>query len=614
MSNVILRGFKRLISLLLALVLVFVHAPAVISEAAESDVVYHETFEDGSSIAVQSGGANLAYVSDKFFEGNEDGGALYVTNRVENWDAADLYFEGLGTYGIEDGKTYSITVKGYVEPGVTTGASIWVQLVESDFLLVAQTGIEPDKAFTVTGTFTVDTDKYKAIRIKTNDANPDLPFYIGEITISQKAESGDEQPRPPAVEFTPIDFEDETLNNFSGRSDTETLTVTDEANHTEGGKYSLKVTGRTETWHGPQIRVENNIDLGSEYRISIWGKLIEPASAQIVLSTQIGSGENASYPNLLRKTINTSDGWVRFEGIYRYTSVGGEYVTIYVESSSATASYYIDDISFEPTGSGPIDIERDLTPIKDAYKGSFLIGNAISADTLEGVKFELLNMHYNSVTAENAMKPGELQKVKGTFTFDAADKLVNTALENGHKVHGHVLVWHSQSPDWMNISRDDQGDISYLPREEALNNMKTHIRTVMEHFGDRVISWDVVNEAMADNLPNPEDWEASLRKSSWYHAIGPDYVEQAFLEARAVLDDHPEWGDIKLYYNDYNLDNQNKATAVYNMVRELNEKYAAEFTGRPEMFSLDCASLERIYFMNLYAISLSLQLALMAII
>ena len=39
------------------------------------------------------------------------------------------------------------------------------------------------------------------------------------------------------------------------------------------------------------------------------------------------------------------------------------------------------------------------------------------------------------------------------------------------------------------------------------------------------------------------------------HAIGDDYVEQAFLGGE-VLDAHPEW-DIKLYYNDYNLDNQN---------------------------------------------------------
>ena len=62
-------------------------------------------------------------------------------------------------------------------------------------------------------------------------------------------------------------------------------------------------------------------------------------------------------------------------------------------------------------------------------------------------------------------------------------------------------------------------------------------------------------------------------------AIGPDYLEQAFLAAREALDRHPEW-DVKLYYNDYNEDNQNKATAIANMVEEINGNYAKAHPGR----------------------------------
>ena len=173
------------------------------------------------------------------------------------------------------------------------------------------------------------------------------------------------------------------------------------------------------------------------------------------------------------------------------------------------------------------------------------------------------------------MKPVYLQTTKGNFNFAAADQIVDKATAEGLKVHGHTLLWHQQSPKWMNQKDDD----SYLGREEALENMRTHIKTVMEHFGDKVISWDVLNEAMNDNPTKPSDWRASLRKSPWYSAIGDDYVEQAFLAAREVLDEHPDW-DIKLYYNDYNDDNQNKATAIYNMVKELNEKYAKKNPGK----------------------------------
>ncbi|WP_436756367.1 hypothetical protein, partial [Streptomyces sp. URMC 124] len=113
--------------------------------------------------------------------------------------------------------------------------------------------------------------------------------------------------------------------------------------------------------------------------------MIEPASSQLQLSSQIGSGSSANYVALSPKTISTSDGWVQFEGTYRYNSVGDEYLTIYVESSNnATASFFIDDISFEKTSAGPVEIEKDLIPVKQAYQNDFLIGNAITAEDLEG--------------------------------------------------------------------------------------------------------------------------------------------------------------------------------------------------------------------------------------
>ncbi|TYP76771.1 endo-1,4-beta-xylanase [Paenibacillus methanolicus] len=375
-----------------------------------------------------------------------------------------------------------------------------------------------------------------------------------------------------AVSFDAITFENQTAGGFAGRAGTETLTVTNEANHTEGGSYALKVEGRTQTWNGPALRVEPFVDQGYEYKISAWVKLISPASSQLQLSTQVGEGNTASYNSLQGKTIRAEDGWVLLEGSYRYSSLGDGFVTIYVESASdATASFYIDDIRME-RGSAPVVIQKDLKPIQVAYQNDFLIGNVASAADLSGVKLELLKQHHTVITAENAMKPDATQPTKGNFTW--ADNLVDAALAEGLSVHGHVLVWHQQTPAWMNTASG-----SPLSREEALANMRTHIKTVMEHYGDRVISWDVVNEAMNDNPSNPTDWKAALRKSDWYNAIGEDFVEQAFLAAREVLDSHPEW-DIKLYYNDYNDDNQNKAQAIYSMVKEFNEKYAKTHPGK----------------------------------
>ncbi|WP_211748166.1 endo-1,4-beta-xylanase [Paenibacillus sp. Marseille-Q4541] len=377
-----------------------------------------------------------------------------------------------------------------------------------------------------------------------------------------------------------LGFEDGLTGGFTGRAGTEVLTVTNEANHTDGGSKSLKIEGRSDSWHGPTLRVEQLVEADKEYEISAWVKLIEPASTTLQLSTQIGQGSAASYNALASTSANAGDGWIKLEGTYRYNSLGDGYSTIYVEApSSKNASFYVDDIRIASTGTVAPEVQTDLLPIKDIYEDDFLIGNATSAEDLEGSRLQLLSMHHNVATAGNAMKPDALQKVKGQFTFAAADAMVNKVLAEDMSMHGHVLVWHQQSPAWMNSTKDGSGAVLPLSRAEALENMRIHIRTVVEHFGNRVISWDVVNEAMSDNPSNPTDWKNALRKSMWYNAIGPDFVEEAFQAAREVLDEHPEW-DVKLYYNDYNEDNQNKATAIASMVQELNDNYAADHPGK----------------------------------
>ncbi|WFA19382.1 1,4-beta-xylanase [Paenibacillus mucilaginosus] len=553
-------------------------APALESAQGDPVTVYHEDFADGQGVAAQSGAAVLTPVTGKGFAGNEDGAALYVSGRTNNWDAADFKFSDMG---LVNGKTYTVTASVYVDSdaAVPAGAQAYLQTIGS-YGLLANVNYEAGQAITLTKEFTVDAAKDHTLRIQSNTEGASVPFYIGDLRITEKAAAGGETPeepeppRDPALPFSTVTFEDQTAGGFAGRAGTETLTVTNEDNHTAGGSYALKVEGRTNTWHGPALRVEKYVDKGYEYKVSVWVKLISPASSQLQLSTQVGS-TSPSYNNILAQTISTTDGWVLYEGTYRYTNVSDEYLTIYMESSNnSTASFYIDDISFTSTGSGPVAIQKDLTPIQDAYRNDFLIGNAVSSADLSGVRLELLKMHHHVVTAENAMKPDAMQPQKGSFTFTAADSIVDGALAEGLQVHGHVLVWHQQTPAWMNTSGG-----APLGREEALANLRTHIRTVMEHYGDKLISWDVVNEAMIDNPPNPADWKNALRRSAWYNAIGPDFVEQSYLAAREVLDEHPEW-DIKLYYNDYNEDNANKAEAIYRMVKEINETYAQTHPGK----------------------------------
>ncbi|GIQ70630.1 1,4-beta-xylanase [Xylanibacillus composti] len=543
-------------------------------------------FEDGElqGWGPRGGGVAVEAVTETAQSGTY---SLKVTGRTADWQGVSIDLKDV----LKKGAKYQIS--GYVklvEDEEASNMKFSVEQINGESYVQVNDPVEVTDAEWVKleGTYTFDTD-YPLQNLYVEGSKLSS-FYLDNVTIVQtSAVPGEETPRDPALPFTTITFEDRTSGGVEGRGGTEILTVTDEANHTEDGSYALKVEGRSETWHGPSLRVEKYVDLGYEYRVSVWVKLIEPTSTTLQLSTQVGhSDSGASYNNITSRTVSASDGWVQLEGTYRYTSAGGEHLTIYVEASSnANASFYIDDISFEPTGSGPVDIERDLLPIKDAYQDDFLIGNAVSAADLEGVRLELLKMHHNVATAENAMKPDQVYNADREFDFAAEDELVDKVLAEGLQMFGHVLVWHQQSPLWLHTVVDENGDpvedehgnTLYLDREEALQNLRTHVKTVVEHFGDRVIGWDVLNEAINDNPPTPEDWRSALRQSGWYRAIGPDYVEEAFLAAREVLDDHPEW-DVKLYYNDYNDDNQNKARAIYHMVKELNEKYAETHPGK----------------------------------
>ena len=184
-----------------------------------------------------------------------------------------------------------------------------------------------------------------------------------------------------------------------------------------------------------------------------------------------------------------------------------------------------------------------------------LIGAALMSHHLDDPRrAKLIADHFSSLTPENEMKPDALQREKGQFTFEQADRIVSFAQAHNMQVVGHALVWHHQSPRWM--FEDEQGNP--LPREAALENMRNHIHTVMRHFKGKVAAWDVVNEAVGDSEPY-------LRDTPALRAIGDDYLIKAFEFAREA---DP---DAELYYNDYNLEQAYKRQKGLRLIRELKD-------------------------------------------
>ncbi|SFF29887.1 endo-1,4-beta-xylanase [Actinoplanes philippinensis] len=178
-------------------------------------------------------------------------------------------------------------------------------------------------------------------------------------------------------------------------------------------------------------------------------------------------------------------------------------------------------------------------------------GAAIAASKLgDSTYTTILKREFTSVTAENEMKWDATEPSRGVFNYSAGDRILNQAQSNGQKIRGHALAWHSQMPGWAQS----------LSGSTLRSAMLNHITQVATHYKGKIHSWDVVNEAFAD------DGRGSRRDSS-LQRTGNDWIEAAFKAARAA---DP---GAKLCYNDYNTDGVNaKSTAVYTMVKDFKAR------------------------------------------
>lgn len=210
--------------------------------------------------------------------------------------------------------------------------------------------------------------------------------------------------------------------------------------------------------------------------------------------------------------------------------------------------------------------EKALISLYKTYEESFTIGVALDAEFAESSeKSWLVNHHFGSLTAENAMKPESIMdsQNRGSYRWTDADRLTEFSTEHGKVMRGHTLIWHSQTPDWF-FREDFEDEGALVSREVMLERMENHIKEVLTHYdGSTITAWDVVNEAIE---VFDED---GYRNSYWLQIIGEDYIEKAFEYARKYTDGE----DVKLFYNDFGLySNSKKRNMVYELVSELNAK------------------------------------------
>ena len=192
--------------------------------------------------------------------------------------------------------------------------------------------------------------------------------------------------------------------------------------------------------------------------------------------------------------------------------------------------------------------------LKDVYKDYFLIGVAVNQRNVTNAEqAALIKREFSSMTAENDMKPEPTEPQEGQFNWENADRIANFARQNGIKLRGHCLMWHSQIGRWMTAEG--------TTKEQFYARMKNHIQAIVSRYKDVVYCWDVVNEAMTDDKNATDPY----RQSAMYRLCGDEFIAKAFQFAREA--------DPKalLFYNDYNECDPVKSQRIYNMVKKMKD-------------------------------------------
>lgn len=195
--------------------------------------------------------------------------------------------------------------------------------------------------------------------------------------------------------------------------------------------------------------------------------------------------------------------------------------------------------------------------LQQAYKKDFLLGTAVDAATVRSAPSPLTTLiarEFNAITPENCMKWEKIRNLDGSWNWADADAFV--AFGKRHNMHmvGHTLVWHSQIPDA--VFKDATGkDITAAALQQK---MEQHIQTLVSRYKGKLQSWDVVNEAIGDDL--------QMRNSHWYRILGEDFIHRAFSIAHEVD------AKAKLIYNDYNIEREGKREATIAMLKRLQKR------------------------------------------
>ncbi len=149
----------------------------------------------------------------------------------------------------------------------------------------------------------------------------------------------------------------------------------------------------------------------------------------------------------------------------------------------------------------------------------------------------LLERDCGILVPENEFKWQALRPDSRTFNVQHFADMLDYAEAHALPMRGHTLLWHKTKyfPKWLN-----EYDFGATPAKEAEHILGQHIRTLCKLYGQRIVSFDVVNETV-------DEGTGELRSSSLSKAFGGTEAMLDF--AYHTTREHAP--GVQLVYNDY---------------------------------------------------------------
>ena len=462
---------------------------------------------------------------------------------------------------------------------------------------------------------------------------------IASVTFSLSGEGNpgadDEPDNGPSVEGENLllngDFADGDVSMFGAEQGSAKITTAsqDTPIYGEVTTYGV-ISDRTRPYDCFAYDVTDIVENGSTYAYCFYIKLSDAyegapgTQRQVDFAPYITTTDgNTNYLGSYSPEISGSSSqqltpgeWTKYEGTFKVASAGEiEKIVLrfleqgedYGEGACVMGEYYITGVSLIDLHIGGGAIETNVPDLKDTFISDFgedmIVGTSIvNSELSDKALMNLVTKHFNAITIGNELKPdshlgGSAPKETEKATIDGqeidvpvlnfhnGEQVLDYLLtwneenpDNQIKVRGHVLTWHSQTPEWFFHEDYDTSKPLVTPEVMTLRH-EWYIKSILEHYcgadskyKDLFYGWDVVNEAVSDATGT---YRNDSEGSNWWAVYkSNEFIINAFRFANKYAP-----ADVELYYNDYNDSTPGKVDAIVTLLNDVKNAEGTRIDG-----------------------------------